>query len=68
MDPRDFCNWFAGVVEFADEGNSGVAFTRVQADKIKFNLATALKIASERDNANVIVGPNLTPNPNNVRC
>ena len=68
MDPRDFCNWFQGVVEFADEGDSGVAFSKVQADKIKINLATALKTAADRDNAAPPSDGHLHGRPPNVRC
>ena len=42
MDPRDFCNWFQGVMDVCADADGGITFTKVQAQKINEKLTEAL--------------------------
>ena len=51
MDPRDFCNWFQGVLDFAVNEDGTAAFTKIQAARIQTKLTETAETAAKYDAA-----------------
>jgi hypothetical protein len=43
MDPKDFCNWFKGILDFNKAGDGSIFFDTNQVSKIEEKLGEALK-------------------------
>ena len=65
MNPRDFCNWFQGVLDMAENEDGSVSFSKIQAAKINPRLKEALKSEDAPQHPSCSFHPNRPPG---ARC
>lgn len=49
MNAKDFCNWFEGVLDMAEDADGAATFTPQQVEKIRDRLKSALNAKSGPD-------------------
>ena len=65
MNPRDFCNWFQGVLDMAENEDGSVSFSKIQAAKLNTRLKEALKSEDAPQHPSGSFHPNRPPG---ARC